>query len=111
VVDRLGENQIEILRKWGAGLATDTRAELRAAGKAIMMLVEEIERLQVEAQGARGASNAPQGGASDTGADQVPVEAVSSHSLSTSLRERLGVVIPGRSAFEGGTISRSADRE
>jgi hypothetical protein len=111
VVDRLGEDQIEILGTWGAGLATDTRAELRAAGKAIMMLVEEIERLQVEAQGARGASNAPLIGASNTEADQVPAEAASSHSLSTSLRERLGTVIPGRAAFEGGTINRSADRE
>ncbi len=46
--DRLDEERIEILRAWGAGLAGDSREELRAAGKAITVLVDEIDRLQVD---------------------------------------------------------------
>jgi hypothetical protein len=95
VVDRLDEQRLEILRTWGAGLATDTRAELRAAGKAIMILIDEIEQLQVDAQRARAPNPSPiESGNRE--AEQEPVEAVSSQSLSASLRERLGVVIPNR---------------
>ena len=43
MVDRLDEERLEILRGWGAGLAGDTREELRAAGKAITVLIDEIE--------------------------------------------------------------------
>jgi hypothetical protein len=100
VVDRLDEEQIEILRTWGAGIATDTRAELRAAGKAILILLDEIERLQVDTQPARGASNPRLIEASTGEAEQEPVEAVSSQSLGTSLRERLGAFTPGRSTFD-----------
>ena len=45
---RLDDEKLETLRSWGAGLAGDARDELRAAGKAILILVEEIERLQVD---------------------------------------------------------------
>lgn len=45
---RLDEEKLEILRGWGAGLASDGREELRAAGKAITVLIEEIDRLQVD---------------------------------------------------------------
>jgi hypothetical protein len=48
MVDRLDEERLEILRSWGAGLASDDREELRAAGKAITVLIEEIDRLQVD---------------------------------------------------------------
>jgi len=53
MVDRLDEERIEILRGWGAGLAADSREELRAAGKAITVLVDEIDRLQVDLWNAR----------------------------------------------------------
>lgn len=53
MVDRLDEERLEILRSWGAGLATDDREELRAAGKAITVLIEEIDRLQVDLWNAR----------------------------------------------------------
>jgi len=53
VVDRLDEEKLEILRGWGAGLAADDREELRAAGKAITVLIEEIDRLQVDLWNAR----------------------------------------------------------
>jgi hypothetical protein len=45
---RLDDEKLETLRGWGTGLAADGRDELRAAGKAILILIEEIERLQVE---------------------------------------------------------------
>jgi len=48
VAERLDEERLEILRTWGAGLSTSGRDELRAAGKAIVMLIEEIDRLQAD---------------------------------------------------------------
>jgi hypothetical protein len=53
MVDRLDEERLEILRGWGAGLASDRREELRAAGKAITVLIDEIDRLQVDLWNAR----------------------------------------------------------
>jgi hypothetical protein len=47
-VEALDEEKIELLRRWGEGLERDGREELRAAGRAIMLLIEEIERLHVE---------------------------------------------------------------
>lgn len=46
--ERLDEAKIETLRAWGEGLSADARPEVRAAGRAITMLVEEIERLNVD---------------------------------------------------------------
>lgn len=42
------EEEFETLRSWGESLTEDTRAEVRAAGRAIMLLAAEIERLQVQ---------------------------------------------------------------
>lgn len=53
MIDRLDEQRLEILRGWGAGLGADGREELRAAGKAITVLIEEIDRLQVDLWNAR----------------------------------------------------------
>ena len=52
-MDRLDEKKLEMLRTWGEGLLNDGRDELRAAGRAISMLVEEIERLHVDLWHAR----------------------------------------------------------
>jgi hypothetical protein len=59
MVGRLDEERLEILRGWGAGLAADAREELRAAGKAITVLVDEIDRLQVDLWNARVERRAP----------------------------------------------------
>jgi hypothetical protein len=56
VVERLDEERIETLREWGTGLSTSARDELRAAGKAILMLVDEIDRLQADVWNARAAA-------------------------------------------------------
>jgi hypothetical protein len=89
----LDRERREQLRAWGAGLATDERDELRAAGRAIVLLADELERLD---------PSPPQ---TDEGLDEdepepAQVEAVSSQALATSLRERLAAVIPGRSSSD-----------
>lgn len=40
-------DELDQLRRWGAGLQNDTREEVAAAGRAIVLLIEEIERLHV----------------------------------------------------------------
>jgi len=59
MVDRLDEERLEILRSWGIGLASDDREELRAAGKAITVLIEEIDRLQIDLWNARAVGHQP----------------------------------------------------
>jgi len=46
--DRLDEAKIEQLRAWGAGLFADGYDDFRATGKAILLLIEEIERLHID---------------------------------------------------------------
>ena len=76
MVDRLDEERLEILRSWGAGLSADHREELRAAGKAITVLIEEIDRLQIDLWNARAARPGPDpepaaGSVAETLADRV----------------------------------------
>jgi hypothetical protein len=51
--DRLDESKIEQLREWGTGLTANGSPDLRATGKAILMLIEEIERLHIDLWNAR----------------------------------------------------------
>jgi hypothetical protein len=60
MIDRLDEERLEILRSWGAGLSADHREELRAAGKAITVLIEEIDRLQIDLWNARATRPEPE---------------------------------------------------
>lgn len=90
--ERLDEEKLEILRSWGVGLSSDGREELRAAGKAITILVEEIERLHVELWHAKAAGSRPS-------IDEAPPEvapAPSSQALATSLRDRIRAAIAPR---------------
>jgi hypothetical protein len=48
VNDRLDEAKIEQLHAWAVSLAADGNDELRAAGKAILLLIEEIERSHID---------------------------------------------------------------
>src|SRR4029079_2715372 len=82
MVDRLDEERLEILRGWGAGLAGDGREELRAAGKAITVLIEEIDRLQVDRGSARGGRHQAQKHADAPAPAPAP-------GLTDALRERL----------------------
>ena len=45
---RLDEEQIETLESWADGLLRDERSEVRAAAKAILLLIQEIENLHVD---------------------------------------------------------------
>jgi hypothetical protein len=57
--ERLNAEKLDVLGRWGSGLASDARDEVRAAGKAISLLIEEIERLHVELWHARDTSESP----------------------------------------------------
>ena len=46
-VGGLDAEKLGVLRGWGEGLDRDQRDEVAAAGRAILMLVDEIERLHV----------------------------------------------------------------
>ena len=50
---RLDEEKLATLRRWGEGLTRDQRDEVRAAGRAILLLSEEVERLHVDLWHAR----------------------------------------------------------
>jgi hypothetical protein len=44
----LDEHKLTMLRRWGDGLTHDDREEVRAAGRAILLLSDEIERLHID---------------------------------------------------------------
>jgi hypothetical protein len=48
VDERLDEQKIDTLHSWAEGLLRDERSELRAAAKAILLLIDEIEHLHVD---------------------------------------------------------------
>jgi hypothetical protein len=50
---RLDEDKLESLRRWGQSLRQAGSDEYSAAGRAILMLVEEIEQLHIELSHAR----------------------------------------------------------
>jgi hypothetical protein len=81
-VERLDEERIDMLRRWGEGLGRDERDEVRAAGRAILLLIEEVEQLHVDLWNER----------SQRGATQ-PLEDVEEEAepaVQASLRARLG---------------------
>jgi hypothetical protein len=85
-VDRdLDAEKLRTLREWSESLQRDSRPELTAAGRAISLLVAEVERLRILLWGdrpyAEPASEADPGAATD---EPLPEELV------PSLRERLG---------------------
>jgi hypothetical protein len=45
--DGLDAEKLQTLAHWAAGLRTDERAEVSAAGRALEMLIDEVERLHV----------------------------------------------------------------
>jgi hypothetical protein len=49
----VNEDEFDSLRRWGDALDDDPRPEVRAAGKAILLLAAEVERLQLELWHAR----------------------------------------------------------
>jgi hypothetical protein len=47
VAPGLDAEKLDVLRRWGGGLQGDGREEVAAAGRAILLLIDEIERLHV----------------------------------------------------------------
>ena len=114
---RLDDEKLETLRRWGTGLGADGRDELRAAGKAILILIEEIERLQVDVWHTRDGEHEqvtarPERGAAPTAVAVAPLEkqalervtddydflsgGASADDLEPTLRERLRKLMPNR---------------
>jgi hypothetical protein len=79
----LDESKIEQLRAWGAGLFAGGDQELRATGKAILLLIEEIERLHVDLWNAKTTQGQP---------DQADGDGHVEASLDRTLRARLSRV-------------------
>lgn len=50
---RLDEEKLEALRTWGEGLREAKGEELAATGRAILLLVEEIDQLHIDLWNAR----------------------------------------------------------
>jgi hypothetical protein len=73
LINRLDEDKLEQLQRWGAGLASAENQELRATGKAILLLIEEVEALHVELWNAKTAVAA----VDDTGPEAAEDEEVS----------------------------------
>jgi hypothetical protein len=46
VSDHLDDEKLEALGRWASSLQSDARTEVAAAGRAIAMLVDEVDRLQ-----------------------------------------------------------------
>jgi hypothetical protein len=80
--DRLNEEKLETLRKWGDGLCGDARDEVRAAGRAIQLLIEEIEHLHVDLWHARAQAPA-----------EAPEETPLRPTPETALRARLRTLV------------------
>jgi hypothetical protein len=89
---RLDEHKIEQLRSWGVGLSKDANDEIRATGKAILLLIEEIDRLHVDLWNAKaiGPQEVEAEASDEVRSDEVRSEEVRSDgSLDSSLRARL----------------------
>ena len=78
----LDEQKIATLRLWADGLAREERDEMRAAARAILMLIDEVELLHVELWHA-GRLNAAES------EDELPELPAERASLRSVLRERL----------------------
>jgi hypothetical protein len=90
-MSRLDEEKLALLRRWGEGLTVDDREEVRAAGRAILMLSDEIERLHIDLWHARDV-----GPPEPDDSEETP-EAASERSLGSTLRSRIAALSLTRS--------------
>ena len=90
-MERLDEEKIGILRSWGAGLSADERDEVRAAGKAIELLIDEIELLHVDLWNVKAGSL---DGSTPTDSDES--SEAEADELERTLRTRLSALVPRR---------------
>jgi hypothetical protein len=91
-VSGLDDDKLSLLAKWAAGLRTDSRPEVVAAGRAIEMLIDEVERLNVLIWEGRLSSPNPESESepgSGRGHGEAPAEPEVLAPLRTSLRKRI----------------------
>jgi hypothetical protein len=88
--ERLDEEKLEILRAWGDGLLNDGRDEVRAAGRAILLLIEEIERLNIDLWHAGRLGSAGDAAAAEAAAAEAAPPEERPEELRSTLRRRLG---------------------
>jgi hypothetical protein len=98
---RLDEEKLEALRSWGEKLGESEREESSAVGRAILMLVEEIDRLHIELWHARIKS----GSGGPVSADQT------TESVASRLHGRLREALRGHPATEAAEHGSDAERE
>lgn len=91
IPERLDEEKIGILRSWGAGLSADDREEVRAAGKAIVLLIEEIELLHVDLWNTKAGATAEQAAPDE---EPEPATEPERDDLERTLRSRLSALVP-----------------
>jgi hypothetical protein len=87
---RLDEEKLEALRTWGEALRQARGEELAATGRAIVMLVEEIDQLHVDLWHARLEDGGEPAASEETSSDEDEDELVDS-SLHARLRRALRV--------------------
>jgi hypothetical protein len=86
---RLDAEKLDTLRRWGEGLQRLDSNELSAAGRAILLLIEEVEHLYVDLWHTRAGSAAP---ALDAASE--PQEPLS-ETLRSRIRRSLGFTARG----------------
>jgi hypothetical protein len=86
LTERLDEGKIDQLRAWGSGLAANGSDDLRATGKAILLLIEEIELLHIDLWNAKAAQEHDRPELQSEEEDQAEA------SFERTLRARLGRV-------------------
>jgi hypothetical protein len=86
------EQQFEAVRQWGEGLQDDSREEVSAAGKAIVLLCTEIDRLERELWNVKTAVAAEP--VDEETESEIPVDD-RDEAVETTLRERLRHAIGG----------------
>ena len=93
---QLDEEKLEALRTWGERLRQSTGEESAAVGRAILMLVEEIDRLHIELWHTRMLQPREEEAAAAGGATEEPV----STSLHVRLQHALRREVPAALAEE-----------
>jgi len=78
---RLDESELEELRQWGQGLREAESEESAAAGRAILLLLEELERLQLQLRLTGGRPEPEDRAADDEADDDAPVPSTLHHRL------------------------------
>jgi hypothetical protein len=97
-MSRLDEEKLALLRRWGEGLTVDDREEVRAAGRAILMLSDEIERLHIDLWHARDTGPDQREDATELPPEPEPApEPEPERSLGSTLRSRIAALSLSRS--------------